>query len=115
MILESAQKYCTIVKQLGLKTLYRSTHLKHPCTIWTGISKSNWLWLKDLATLLNEVFMFRFDKSSEHQSMHAVHELPEPKNPEDGLTRFAQAMQAGYKVPGDVGQAYRNYTIFEKY
>lgn len=114
MILESAQMLCTVLNQLGVETPYRSTHIRHPCTVWTGESKSNWLWLRDLAIMLNDEFKYRFDRSSDHRSSHVVRELEEPKIADIGLTPFAQAMPDEYKVPGDAVRAYRNFYIFDK-
>ena len=101
MILESAKMYCRVLNQLGVRTVYSSTHLNYPCTIWARRSRSNWLWLNDLAALSNEALMFLSDNSCEHQSMDVVIESPGPKIAEDGFTLFAQAMADDANVPGD--------------
>jgi hypothetical protein len=114
MILESAQMLCTVLNQLGVKTPYRSTHSRHPCTLWTGESRANWFWLRNLAFCLNEEAKYRFDKETDHRSILVIRELPEPGLPDFGLTPFAQAMPDPYKVPGDPVQAYRNFYIHDK-
>lgn len=114
MILESTQMLCTILNLLGIKTPYRSTHTKHPCTIWAGTSKTNWIWLKNLALGLNDEYKYRFDKRSDHRSTLVIYDLPEPAIEDLGLTPFAQAMPEAYKVPGDAVQAYRNFYIHDK-
>ena len=46
MILETNQMLSTCMR--GGKDMiapYRSTHAKHPCTLWTGESRQNWNWL----------------------------------------------------------------------
>jgi hypothetical protein len=114
MILESTQMLCTVLNQLGLQTPYRSTHMKHPCTLWTGKSLSNWIWLRSLAQALNVESKFRFDRQNDHRSILVLRELPEPPIEDIGLTSFAQAMPEKYQVPGDAVQAYRSLYIEDK-
>jgi hypothetical protein len=114
MILEGTQMLCTVVKGAGLDSPYRSTHVKHPCTIWAGHSLSNWKWLQELTLQLNEEFMYRYRKPVEHRSASVARSLPGPPIPDLGLTEFVQIMPDEYKVPGNPVQAYRNFYIGEK-
>jgi len=114
MILESAQMLCTVVNQNGGKSPYRSTHYKHPCTLWAGRSLSNWLWLRSLALALNDEYRYRFRTSLDHESAFVVRQLSSPRIADPGLTEFAQAMPDRYKVKGDAVEAYRRFYIGEK-
>ncbi len=114
MILESAQMLCTVVNLNGGQSPYRSTHVKHPCTIWAGESLANWLWLRRLALSLNDEYRYRYPVSSDHKSAIVVRSLSLPRIDNAGLTEFALAMPEKYKVPGNAVQSYRNYYIGEK-
>lgn len=54
MILESAQMLCTAVWSMGVEAPYKDTHKNHGCNVWVRKSLSNWLWLRDLTTALND-------------------------------------------------------------
>ncbi len=54
MIRESAQLMCTAMNKKGMHTPYKSAHANHPCVLWVERSFENFLWLKVLATALNE-------------------------------------------------------------
>lgn len=114
MILESAQMLCTVLNEHGIAAPYRSTHARHPCTLWAGASLSNWLWLRELALRLNDEYRYRFERTADHSSAAVVSMLPLPPIADAGLTAFAQAMPAVYRVPGDAVQAYRAFYITEK-
>jgi hypothetical protein len=115
MILEGTQMLCTVLNQNGVETPYKSTHTKHPCTLWAGRSLSNWTWLSKLTLQLNEEFLYRYRKSIDHESASVARELSPPPLPDIGLTEFAQAMPEAYKVPGNPVQAYRNFYVGEKW
>ncbi|MHC5038662.1 MAG: pyrimidine dimer DNA glycosylase/endonuclease V [Planctomycetota bacterium] len=114
MILESAQMLCTVVNEAGGRSPYRSTHVKHPCTVWAGGSLSNWKWLRSLALALNREYKFRFRASRDHASAVVVRNLSLPHLPDRGLTPFAQAMPEKFRVKGDPVRAYRRYFRAEK-
>ncbi|WP_341794884.1 pyrimidine dimer DNA glycosylase/endonuclease V [Rickettsia endosymbiont of Rhinocyllus conicus] len=65
MILESAQLLSSAIfinSQSIYNDIYKPTHLKHPCTIWTSVNIANWNWLfKHLEALCLE-YKFRFNK-----------------------------------------------------
>ena len=114
MILEGTQMLCTVLNQNGIEAPYRSTHLKHPCTLWAGKSLSNWLWLQKLTLQLNQEFHYRFDRETDHRSAEVAKRLPTPPLQDLGLTEFAQAMPEKFRIAGNPVQAYRNFYIFEK-
>lgn len=45
MILESVQLLCTAINLHGGQTPYKSTHMNHPSSIWTRLSRANYYWL----------------------------------------------------------------------
>lgn len=114
MILESAQMLCAVCNEHGIKTPYKTTHNKHPCTIWAGKSLANWRWLRDLALELNKEFKYRYERVTDHKSAVIVRNLNEPPIADVGLTSFAQAMPEQYRRLNDPIQAYRNFYIAEK-
>ena len=114
MILESAQILCTVLHKCGMPAPYRPTHQNHPCTLWAEASMENWLWLKLLATELNQEFQYRFDKTEPHKSFLVIEALKIPTLPMIGLTEHAQTMPVEYRVPGNAVSAYRQYYLAEK-
>lgn len=114
MILESIQMLCTVLHEHGIDAPYKPTHAHHPCTLWTGASLANWIWLRTLALNLNDEYRYRFDHEEDHRSAQVARSLPPPPLVDRGLTPFAQAMPERYRVPGDAVQAYRNFYIGEK-
>lgn len=61
MILESAQILCAVHHKNGNSDVpYKLTHANHPCIIWAGESKQNYLWVTELAEALNDEYIFRF-------------------------------------------------------
>jgi hypothetical protein len=114
MILEAAQVLCTAIWLSGGTAPYKATHRKHPCTIWSAESLSNWVFLKDLCCELNEEYRYRYDKQVNHKSWDLIKDLPSPEIPDIGLTAFAQAMPVQYKGE-DAVEAYRRYYVGAKH
>lgn len=114
MILESVQMLCTVLNKKGISTPYKSTHINHPCVLWTERSFANFSWLKDLAVALNNEYRFRFEKESDHKSISVLHEISNYDFENPGLTEFAQTMPEKYKFPGDPVRAYRQFYLGEK-
>lgn len=114
MILENVQMLCTALNKMGLKTPYKSSHKNHPCVLWIGDSFDNFLWLKDLTMLLNEEYLYRFDKQRNHRSIEVLQSISRHRFAHHGLTPFPQAMPKEYKVPGDTVAAYRRFYIAKK-
>lgn len=114
MILESAQMLCTVINTTGGRAPYKSTHTKHPCTLWAGRSLSNWQWLRRLALALNQEYRYRYQAAANHASADIIQKLTPPSISDIGLTEFAQAMPETYRVPGNAVLAYRRFYIGEK-
>lgn len=114
MILESAQMLSTVLRENGQEYGYKPTHKNHPCTKWAASSKSNWLWLRDLAKELNSEYRFRYNKDVNHKSYDMIMTLPEPDIDDIGLTDFALAMPDEYKTASNTVESYRKYYIGEK-
>jgi hypothetical protein len=116
MILESVQIMCTVLNKKGYKTPYRSTHVKHPCVLWTEKSYDNFLWLRDLVLALNDEYRYRFMRDKDHKSIEVLREIEKEAYEYErlGLTEFPQAMPEQYKRPGAPVDAYRMFYIGEK-
>lgn len=122
MILESAQMLSTVARRYEVPSStqgYRSTHKNHPCTVWAAASFQNWLWLYELWLCLCREYEYRYNKV--HKTYITKYEIltqckKELRNamPHKGLTIFAQAMPAMYKVPGNPVAAYRKYYLAKK-
>lgn len=113
MILESAQMLSSVAHKYGYNALYKPTHVKHPCTIWTGESKGNWDWLIEHTIEMHAEKIRRTGKG--HKSIEVVNYYKNNNfGPKEGeLTVFAQAMPDKYKDENPV-IAYRNYYLGEK-
>ena len=114
MILESAQLLCTALNQKGVETPYRSTHIKHPCTLWVGDSLDNFQWLVRLSYALNDEYRWRYDKEKDHASLAVIKQIENSQFASEGLTPFAQAMPAEYKDVNSPVAAYRRFYCGEK-
>lgn len=114
MIIESAQILCTVGRQNGFDTPYRSTHVKHPCTIWAGDSKSNWDWLIEHSLEMCAEYTRRYGKV--HRTLSVIEWCKDnPIGPkfDKGLTPFPLAMPAAFKTH-DAVESYRNYYLGAK-
>jgi hypothetical protein len=114
MILESAQLLCTALNKKGFETPYRSTHVNHPCVLWTEASYANFRYLSQLAIALNREYRYRYKAGEDHKSLAVIQHIQHIEYEDNGLTEFAQAMPEEYKVPGDAIAAYRNFYLGEK-
>ena len=114
MIMETAQMLCTVARSLGRDDApYKSTHARHPCTVWAGETLSNWQWLVTHGKALCAEYTKRYGKV--HKSEAVIDWCINSKSfPKAGpLTPFAQAMPERYKNADPV-QAYRHYYVAEK-
>lgn len=105
MILESVQLLSTSINMLGGKGPYKSTHVNHPCTVWTRTSKSNAEWLiKHLESLCAE-YTKRYNKV--HKCVEYIPTLKSNINiiPDIGLTPFENCTK--FKEIDDVFLAYQ--------
>jgi hypothetical protein len=112
MVTEYAQLLSTAVRSTGLDAGYKATHSNHPCAIWARESLGNWLWLRALATALNDEYVYRYDKTTNHKAFDLILSLPVPNLPNRGLTKFRLAMPEDVQCDDPV-EAYRAY--YNKY
>ena len=114
MPLESAQMLCTALRQNGQHEVpYKAAHVKHPCTLWSAATRSNFLWLVRHGLELCEEYTRRYKKVHASQSVIVVAGSLAEHIPEGGLTTFAQAMPDECKRETAV-EAYRAYYINKK-
>lgn len=114
MILESAQLLCAHFEP-GVAP-YKRTHYNHPCAKWVRESRSNYSWLISHAKALCDEYEFRYGKR--HKSETVINWCEKNVDsiapiPENGLTKFPQAMPDEFKDPITV-KAYRNYYLGAK-
>lgn len=114
MVTETCQLLSTALRAAGdvSDVLYRPTHAKHPCTVWTAESQANARWLADLGDELIREYEFRYQPQGPkferaRKILRRAH-WASTILPSRGMTPFAQAMPDDCKSPDPV-QAYRNY------
>ena len=116
MIVESAQILSTVhhLSDSPHKNfVYKKTHERHPCVIWAGESKENYLWLlKHLHELIKE-YEYRYGKFHKTTDIKKILEIVPENLPNIGLTNFAQALPGEYKQRNAV-KAYRKFYKKEK-
>jgi hypothetical protein len=74
----------------------------------------NFQWLGRLAVALNDEYRYRYGRQRDHASIAVLDRIRHREFESRGLTPFAQAMPAQYKVPGDAVSAYRRFYLGEK-
>ena len=67
MPLEEAQMLCTVVRQANPEfaddhSLYRVAHAKHPCTLWAGKTRSNYMYAFRLWNHMSMEYTYRYGK-----------------------------------------------------
>lgn len=113
MPLESAQMLCTNLNKLSIETPYRSCHVNHPCTLWAGKTRTNFLWLCKLGLALCDEYTYRYQKVHKCKDVINYCLSKSLSIPEGELTPFALAMPDEYKVACPI-TSYRNYYRFAK-
>jgi len=63
MILESAQMLSAALHRHGGNPPYKLSHKNHPCTLWTGDSRENYLWHLHLLHEMHLEYVSRRSKS----------------------------------------------------
>jgi hypothetical protein len=108
MPLETAQMLCSNLNKIGIQTPYLTAHANHPCTLWAGMTRTNFSWLCELGFALCMEYTYRYEKT--HKCEQVIELAWNNRNAiKDGpLTQFAQAMPDEYKDK-DAVTAYRNY------
>jgi len=113
MILETTQLLSTALPYLdqGRVGPYKSTHINHPCSVWTRTCKGNYHWLWKLGIALCEEYTYRYGRI--HKCESYLKDLRLSKPIPKKMTQFAQAMPERYKNSNAVA-AYRAYYMGEK-
>jgi hypothetical protein len=113
MILETTQLLSSALPYLekGRIGPYKSTHINHPCSVWTRTCKGNYQWLWKLGIALCKEYAHRYGKV--HRCESYLEDLRLCKPVPTKMTPFAQAMPEGYASPSAV-TAYRAYYRGEK-
>lgn len=97
------------------RPLWGLTHMRHPCTIWTNESLSNYMWHWKLGVALCEEYTKRYGKVHKAQPLMGWLGKNTPRLMKDkGQTPFTICMKDEYKVSDDPIQSYRKYYIEDK-
>ena len=127
MCVESAQMMASALRRHGATdeqmpltkkgTPYIGGYKHHPCTVWAGDSRANFVWLALHAIEQCKEYTRRFDK--EHACYGPINHMARmwktAKFEENYMTPFAQAMPDEYKADDDVVKAYRSYYKSKEY
>ncbi len=113
MILEHCQMLSTVQHLNGIESLYKPTHVNHPCTIWARTSLQNYKKMVDYTWAICKEYTSRYGKRHNCEGILCYCEVKMPKLPEIGETPIALAMPEQYKCEDPV-KSYRNYYIAEK-
>lgn len=122
MIVESCQMLSTAYrlfspqKHLIPPTIYKPTHVSHPCTLWVSESLAHYGWLLAHAWAIEEEYQHRYHKY--HACRRALHELSRTAHFSENISMEwvdpPQCMPEQYKVPDHPITAYRQYYRAEK-
>ena len=100
-----------------VQTPYLGGYKHHPCTVWAGDSRANFVWLALHAIEQCKEYTRRFGK--EHACYGPINHMARmwktAKFEENYMTPFAQAMPDEYKDDDDVVKAYRSYYKSKEY
>lgn len=116
MCLETAQllsTYCHI-KSIKIDSIYKPTHVNHPCSIWLRKSTANVSWLIHHGKAIGEEYSFRYSKI--HKSSLVIANISNhltDLEEYNSHTPFALAMPDQYKKC-DCIDSYRAYYLGEK-
>jgi hypothetical protein len=114
MPLETAQMLCSALVRHGCEgTPYKAAYRKHPCTIWAGDTRTNFLWLIKHGVALSQEYTARYGRRHKSQDVIEWCATQAHLIPSGQLTEFAQAMPDHYKNPCPV-TAYRSYYLGDK-
>lgn len=113
MTLESAQILSTALWTHGFEAPYKPTHAKHPCVLWAGRTRHNFLWLARHGVSMADEFTRRYGKPHRSGAVLLACAARSHHIPRGDLSPFAQAMPAAYKQD-DAVRAYRAFYIADK-
>lgn len=113
MVLESTQMLCTSLRRYGVMPPYKENHPNHPCTLWAGKTRTNFLYLLKLAMEMEKERLFR--GMNPHKSVSVLNFCEDHASlvPEGELTMFKNCTK-DFKHIDDVHLAYQ-YQLAKKW
>jgi hypothetical protein len=120
MVLESAQLLSSAIflnRDIIYDDIYKPTHLKHPCTIWTALNRANWNWLFFHFQALCQEYTYRFNKKHKTASLLVtLAQYTECLIKTDVITPFpnctkSQTLQVDFTSISNVHDAYQQYLV----
>lgn len=90
-------------------TLYKATHINHPCAVWARESRQNYLTLHHLFTELLYEYEVRYGKKHKTSRLALMLSFPPKKIKDTNRTPVPLCMPDEFKVPGNPVESYRNY------
>lgn len=101
------------INGVGDSNMCAPTHVMHPCTLWSRLTRDNYLWLYELYTATAKEYELRYNRVHAGYSRYAIHLRTPPSSLCGPITSFALAMPDVYKKLDPV-LSYREYYIGEK-
>lgn len=96
------------------ESLYKASHVNHPCNIWIRESSQHYRWLWSMWVYLCHEYTIRYGKIHKASDLRG-YLFDKPNSLRDnGWTDPPQCMPDALKVKGDTIKAYRNYYQVEK-
>lgn len=105
MVLESAQLMSTAMNLAGANGPYKTTHVNHPCSIWTRETFSNYAWLLDHFISLCDEYTYRYNKQHKCSQLIKTFEDGLAYINDGSLTTFVNCTT--FKQEQDVFKAYQ--------
>ena len=94
---------------------WKLTHMRHPCTLWTNESRSNYNWHWKLGAALCKEYTKRYHKIHKSEAVLDWLGKNTPRLMKDkGLTPFRICMKEEYKISEEPIACYREYYIKDK-
>jgi hypothetical protein len=98
-------------------SLYKASHIKHPCAIWIREQIGNYSYLYQLFSYLHDEFVYRYGKIHSTFAKLGIILKDGPKNIDQNLdvnySSIPLCMPDEYKVDSYI-QSYRNFYIYGK-
>ena len=92
--------------------LYKAVHMNHPCTVWTRLTKANYVWHYIHFVALCDEYQYRYGKKHASDTLLSDYLKEIPDNIDNGrLTQFPLAMQSNPECMflGDPVKSYRMF------
>lgn len=113
MILEHCQLLSTTQHVFGIESIYKPTHINHPCAIWARESLANYKLLITFTKAICKEYTYRYGKIHACEAILYYCEQVVPNISDIGLTQIKLAMPDYCKIGSPV-ESYREYYRKEK-